>query len=173
MNNLNQLNTLIADNFFYIIVALGIIFLLMLFLIIGLKFDLSKMRQRYKKMMGESEGYDLEKMLNDNADNMKKVLAEVKRMDDEISAIKNLLAKAITRVAILRYDAFDDISSDLSFSIALLDDKNNGIIISSLNGRDSSSTYAKPIEDGVSKQYKLSKEEEQVLREAVGNIRRR
>ena len=132
-----------------------------------MKMDISEMQRRYRKMMGTAEGADLEQMLNDNSNRMKKALDDVKAMDSEISAVKNLLEKAITRVAIVRFDAFEDISSDLSFSIALLDDNNNGVVISSLNGRDSSSTYAKPIERGISTKYKLSAEEEQVLREAL------
>ena len=167
MQNLQSLNVLLTNNFFYVTIAFGIIFLVMLFIIISMKMDISEMQRRYKKMMGTAEGADLEQMLNDNSNRMKKALADVKAMDLEISAIKNLLEKAITRVAIVRFDAFEDISSDLSFSIALLDDNNNGVVISSLNGRDSSSTYAKPIERGISTKYKLSAEEEQVLREAL------
>ena len=131
-----------------------------------MKMDISEMNRRYKKITGGVEGINLEQMLSDNASQMKKVLTDVKLLDDEISGIKNLLERAITRVAVVRYDAFEDISSDLSFSIALLDDNNSGIIISTLNGRESSSTYAKKIENGVSTKYKLSKEEEQVLQEA-------
>ena len=164
--NLSKLNVLLADNFFYVTIAFGIIFLIMLFVIISTKMDLSEMRLRYKKMMTTSEGADLEQLLTNNASKIKRSLAEIERLDGEISAIKNVMDRAITRVAIVRYDAFEDISSDLSFSIALLDDNNSGIIISALNGRDSSSTYAKPIENGISTKYKLSKEEEQVLREA-------
>ena len=167
MADLNRLNNLLADNFFYVVIAFAVIFLVMLFIIISMKMDISEMQRRYKKMMGDSDGADLERMLTDNALDMKNVLAAVKTMNGEIGDIKNLLAKAITRVAIVRFDAFEDISSDLSFSVALLDDNKDGIIISSLNGRDSSSTYAKPIEGGISTKYKLSKEEEQVLREAM------
>ena len=164
--NLGKLNILLADNFFYVTVAFGIIFLIMLVVIINTRMDLSKMRQRYKKMMTTSEGADLEQLLTNNAAKIKNALSEVERMDGEIVAIKNILDRAITRVAIVRYDAFEDISSDLSFSIAFLDENNSGVIISALNGRDSSSVYAKPIENGISTKYKLSKEEEQVLREA-------
>jgi len=163
---INKLNILMADNFFYVVIAFGIIFLIMLFVIISTKMDLSKMQRRYKKMMTTSEGADLEQLLTNNASKIKRSLAEIERIDGEISAIKNIMDRAITRVAIVRYDAFEDISSDLSFSIALLDDNNSGVIISAINGRDSSSTYAKPIENGMSTKYKLSKEEEQVLREA-------
>jgi len=163
---INKLNILMADNFFYVVIAFGIIFLIMLFVIISTKMDLSKMQRRYKKMMTTSEGADLEQLLTNNSSKIKNALAEVERMNGEISAIKNILDRAITRIAIIRYDAFEDISSDLSFSIALLDDNNSGVIISAINGRDSSSTYAKPIENGMSTKYKLSKEEEQVLREA-------
>ena len=164
--NLSKLNVLLADNFFYVTIAFGIIFLIMLFVIISTKMDLSEMRLRYKKMMTTSEGANLEQLLTNNASKIKRSLAEVERMNGEIVALKNILDRAITRVAIVRYDAFEDISSDLSFSVALLDDNNSGVIISALNGRDSSSTYAKPIENGISTKYKLSKEEEQVLREA-------
>lgn len=163
---INKLNVLLADNFFYVTIVFGIIFLIMLFVIISTKMDLSKMHLRYKKMMTTSEGADLEQLLTNNANKIKKSLAEVERLDGEIVALKNILDRAITRVAIVRYDAFEDISSDLSFSVALLDDNNSGIIISALNGRDSSATYAKPVENGISTKYKLSKEEEQVLREA-------
>lgn len=165
--SMSKLNVLLADNFFYVTIVFGIIFLIMLFVIISTKMDLSKMHLRYKKMMTTSEGADLEQLLTNNASKIKRSLAEVERLDGEITALKNILDRAITRVAIIRYDAFEDISSDLSFSIALLDDNNSGVIISALNGRDSSSTYAKPIENGISTKYKLSKEEEQVLREAM------
>ena len=78
----------------------------------------------------------------------------------------HLLDKAITRVAMVRFDAFEDTSSDLSYCVALLDNNNTGIIISGINGREEARTYAKPIVNGESVHYKLTKEEEQALREA-------
>ena len=54
----------------------------------------------------------------------------------------------------------------MSYCIALLDAENSGVIISSLTGRDFSRSYVKPIEKGESPTYKLTKEEEQALRDA-------
>ncbi|MPM47586.1 hypothetical protein SDC9_94297 [bioreactor metagenome] len=70
------------------------------------------------------------------------------------------------KVSIIRYKAFEDIGSDLSYSIAMLDGKNNGILITSIYGRNESTTYAKPIDNGISR-YDLSEEEEKVLHQAI------
>ena len=83
-----------------------------------------------------------------------------------MSQIKNLATKSISRVAVVRFDAFQDDTAELSYCIALLDAENSGVIISSLTGRDFSRSYVKPIEKGNSQNYKLTKEEEQALREA-------
>ena len=65
-----------------------------------------------------------------------------------------------------RYKAFEDIGSDLSYSIAMLDGNNNGVIITSIYSRNESITYAKPIDNGISR-YDLSEEENSVLHQAI------
>lgn len=59
-----------------------------------------------------------------------------------------------------------DMGSDLSFSVALLNDKNTGILITSIYGRDENRIYLKPVVEGVSK-YTLSPEELEVLKKAI------
>ncbi|MDU4472647.1 MAG: DUF4446 family protein [Clostridium perfringens] len=58
------------------------------------------------------------------------------------------------------------VGSDLSFSVALLDGENNGVILTGIYGRDYSTTYAKPIDKGISR-YDLSEEELHVLNAAM------
>ena len=170
---MNQVNAVLMDNFFYITVAFGTIFLVMLFVIILMKMDISEMRRQYKKMMVGSEGANLENMLSEHSDRMNRIGEVQKMTGEEITKINDLLDKAITRVAIVRFDAFEDTSSDLSYCVALLDNNNTGIIISGINGREEARTYAKPIVNGDSVQYKLTKEEEKVLQEAmVSPVRR-
>ena len=170
---MNQMNAVLMDNFFYITVAFGAIFLVMLFVIILMKMDISEMRRQYKKMMVGSEGTNLENMLSEHSDRMNSIGEVQKMTGEEITKINDLLDKAITRVAIVRFDAFEDTSSDLSYCVALLDNNNTGIIISGINGREEARTYAKPIVNGDSVQYKLTKEEEKVLQEAmVSPVRR-
>ena len=67
---------------------------------------------------------------------------------------------------VIRYKAFEDVGSDLSFSVALLDGENNGVILTGIYGRDYSTTYAKPIDKGISR-YDLSEEELHVLNAAM------
>ena len=99
----------------------------------------------------------------DNIDDAKKETDFMKQKFDELILESK---KCIQKFAIVRYRAFEDVGSDLSFSIALLDGNNNGIIITGIYGRNESTTYAKPIDKGMSR-YELSEEENQVLQECI------
>jgi len=73
---------------------------------------------------------------------------------------------SVQRVALLRYDAFEDVGGRLSFSCALLDQRGNGVVLTSINGRQETRVYAKPVAEGRSG-YNLSTEEEEVIRQAL------
>ena len=75
---------------------------------------------------------------------------------------------ALRHVAVVRYDAFGDMGGRLSFSAALLDDHGDGLVISSINGRSETRTYAKPLL-GHTSEHTLSPEE----LDAVEQARRR
>lgn len=75
-----------------------------------------------------------------------------------------------SKVSIVRYRAFEDVGSDLSYSIALLDNNNNGVILTGIYGRNESTTYAKPIDKGLSR-YELSDEEKYVLKDAMNKVK--
>ena len=74
----------------------------------------------------------------------------------------------VRRVGLLRYDAFEDVGGRLSFSCALLDEDGNGVVLTSINGRQETRVYAKPI---VARQspYNLSREEEEAIRQAMAS----
>ena len=76
------------------------------------------------------------------------------------------LQNPFKKVAVHRFCAFADMGGDLSYAVALLDNQNNGVIFSSIFGRQDSCTYVKPIENGISK-YPLTQEENKVLLEAM------
>jgi hypothetical protein len=75
---------------------------------------------------------------------------------------------ALRRVAVVRYDAFGDMGGRLSFSAALLDDAGDGLVLTSINGRTETRTYAKGITAGQGEQ-KLSPEEEEAISAAMRN----
>ncbi len=165
-----QLNATIADNLIYVMLALGCIVVILLGLVINLKMNLSDMQRRYKKMMVGVEGADLEKMVMEHVEKIGEAKKEQKRIREDVDKFKNLIGKAITRIAIVRYNAFRDDSSELSYCIALLDEDNTGVIISTVNGREITRSYAKAIVHGACQNYKLTKEEEQALREAAAGV---
>ena len=71
----------------------------------------------------------------------------------------------VQKVGVVRFRAFEDTGSDLSFAVALLDSEDNGVVLSSLFGRTESRVYAKPVEHGASS-YLLSTEENEALSKA-------
>jgi hypothetical protein len=74
---------------------------------------------------------------------------------------------SVRKVALLRYDAFEDVGGRLSFSCALLDDHGDGVVLTSINGRQETRVYAKQVTQGTSS-HNLSMEEEEAIRRAMG-----
>lgn len=153
-----------TDNYLYI---LSIIVILLLIGFISLLTSNIKLNNRYKNFMKKiGNGKNLEEDLENfmyKVDRVEKQNAEItnfcKNLDEDIS-------KCIQKVGIVRYSAFKDTGSDLSFAVALLDEKNNGIVFNGIYSREMSNIYAKPVENGKSK-YTLSNEESEAIEKAV------
>jgi hypothetical protein len=77
-----------------------------------------------------------------------------------------MIEGSVRRVSLLRYDAFEDVGGRLSFSCALLDDQGNGVVLTSINGRQETRVYAKSVTQGTST-YNLSGEEVEAIRQAL------
>ncbi len=85
----------------------------------------------------------------------------------EVQALQAEVSTSLRHMAVVRYDAFGDMGGHLSWSMALLDDGGDGLVLTSIHGRSDSRTYAKNI-SGWSSNAQLSPEEE----EAIGFARR-
>ncbi len=83
---------------------------------------------------------------------------------------QTLVEGAVRHVGLVRYDAFEDVGGRLSFSCALLDDHGSGVVMTSINGRQDTRVYAKPVTEGRSS-YNLSVEEEEAIRQALAGPR--
>lgn len=134
-----------------------IIFILLL-MNISNKAKIKKLKSKYNKFMNGLSDVNLEVVLENCIDKLNGVIEKNKELEFNINDIKRNMYYCIQKVGVVRYNAFDDVGSDLSFSVALLDNNDDGVVISSLYARESSSTYAKPIVRGKSK-YALSAEE--------------
>lgn len=152
----------------FIIMGLSVITLLLFIISIILFSSVKKLEKKYRKMMRGVNNKNLEKALNDNLDNIEKALNKSEEAINECKNISDKLKGCVNKVAIMRYKAFEDVGSDLSFSIAILDSYNDGVIITGIYSRHDSTTYAKPIDKGISR-YELSEEELHVLNEAINS----
>jgi len=90
---------------------------------------------------------------------------EFEQVIDRINTAENQVKSSIQKIGIVRYNPFSNVGSDQSFSIALLDAEDNGIVITSLYSHDGNRVYSKPVEKGVS-EYSLSDEEVKAINEA-------
>lgn len=80
----------------------------------------------------------------------------------DLEALRADIGQALRHVAVVRYDAFGDMGGRLSFSAAIVDDRGDGVVLSSIHARGESRTYAKGITDGGS-DATLTPEEQQAL----------
>ena len=166
--DIQVISQFVLNNLMFIVAGMGILMVIMYAFILNLYMDLRRMKKRYKKMMTGVESGNLERMLIGHIDEVQRVKEQNTALEVENKKISDLLQQALTRVGMVRYRAFEDMGGDLSYAVAMLDSHNNGVILSSVFGREGSQAYAKPIENG-SSTYKLTEEEQQALREAMAN----
>ncbi len=143
------------------IILIGANFLLIVILFvmnISNRKKIKKLKNKYYKFMNGLSGANIEEILDNCIDKVNGVIEKNKDIEYQINAVERNMYYCVQKVGVVRYNAFDNVGSDLSFSIALLNNNDDGVVISSLYSRDSSSTYAKPIAGSKSK-YALSAEE--------------
>ncbi|MBD3208263.1 MAG: DUF4446 family protein [Candidatus Nealsonbacteria bacterium] len=90
---------------------------------------------------------------------------KIQKISREVESLTKKQELAVQKVEIIRYNPFQESGGDQSFSLALLDKNNNGVVVTSLYGRDANRIFAKPVKEGRST-YSLSKEENKVLERA-------
>ncbi|MBQ6820453.1 MAG: DUF4446 family protein [Clostridium sp.] len=163
---MENLINIINQNIAYIVIGLSASILVLLIIIITLIISNKKLKKRYKRLMRGVTSKNLEELINSKLDEIEKTVVKADKAIDECKVIREEMKSCVNKVAIMRYKAFADVGSDLSFSIAILDSYNDGVIITGIYSRQDSITYAKPVDKGISR-YDLSEEEIHVLNEAI------
>ncbi len=122
----------------------------------------NRIKVKYNRFMNGLSDRNMEELLEKCLDSVNVVTSKNRDIELKVNTIERTLLQCVQKVGIVRFNAFDNVGSDLSFSIAMLDNSDSGIVISGIYARDSSSTYAKPVSSGKSK-YTLSAEEIQAI----------
>jgi hypothetical protein len=123
------------------------------------------LKRRYSSLMMGREGVNIEELLNRYGGMISESLGRQEALELRVQEAEQLLKMSVSGIGLFRFNAFQETGSDLSFSLALLDRNENGVVITSIFGREDSRCYGKPIRGGQSS-YLLSEEEIKALGEA-------
>ena len=118
------------------------------------------------------KGNNLDTMLAKYLRDVENIKQDNKEIKAYYTTLDNNIESSIQKVGLVRYNAFRDVGSDLSFALALLDRDNNGIVLNGIYGSESSNIYAKPINNGES-EYTLSSEEISAINIAIQSRKNR
>jgi len=103
--------------------------------------------------------------MRDQAKAIAKLENGVRQLAHGERKLGELAQASVRHVGVVRFDAFEDMGGRLSFSAAMLDGRGDGVVITSINGRQDTRCYAKQVHNWTSI-HNLSDEERQAIREA-------
>jgi hypothetical protein len=118
--------------------------------------------------------FDFFKKRKKEPKSMKEVTAVLKELEKKVNELskklKNLREKdklSLQKIAMVRFNPFSEIGGNQSFCVALLDENDDGLVITSLYSREGNRVYGKPVKKGKSS-YPLSEEEKSAIKKAIG-----
>ena len=126
--------------------------------------NLNKCYREFMLKLGK--GKNIEEDLENYIYRVEKVEKQNSDLQLVCKEISNQMSGCIQKIGIVRYNAFKDTGSDLSFALALLDENNTGVVMNGIYSREMSNIYAKPVEKGKSS-YTISAEEKLAIDKAV------
>jgi hypothetical protein len=160
---LEAFNQSISNNIGILVIILGLVAVVALALALSMRAQSSVLSRRFSAVTGE----------NGDVDSLQSLLSTLQRHSQEITTIQNALQQMeidgrthYQRTGLVRYDAFDGVAGQQSYSLCLLDANNNGVVMSSLVGTNFSRGYAVEIVSGEA-QRKLGDEEAKALADAL------
>ena len=130
-------------------------------LAVGAQMRLSRVQARYRVLWAGGEK-DVAAVLSDQSGSIAELRGDVELVRAQLTRSAGDAEQSLRHVAVVRYDAFGDMGGRLSFSAAIVDDRGDGLVISSIHARGESRTYAKGVVEGNS-EVTLSPEEQQAL----------
>lgn len=127
---------------------------------------LKSLRKQYMQFLGQSGVSNLEEVILDLRYSLDSQADKLGEFEQAIGNVRKTLGQVKGNVGIHRYNAFSAQGSDMSFSVAIVDDHENGVVLSGLHARDETYVYAKPLKEGASA-YPLTPEEQKAINLAL------
>lgn len=144
------------------VVALSAVLLVLIIWMAVIGRRLRKLRNQYTAAMGDKGVANLEDILADMKQQLLEHQSRIAEQEKSHQQLVKALSESKGKVALHRYNAFSEHGSDLSFSLAIINDSQDGIVLSGLHSREDTYVYAKPLEKGNSP-YPLTPEEKKAV----------
>lgn len=146
----------------YILLGLaGFVVILLIILLVNVV-QIHKLKKKYKMFMDGKNAKTLEESIMSRMDQMDYLISSNKKNENDIQTIYKNMKSTFQKVGLVKYDAFQEMGGKLSFSLALLNETNDGFIINAMHSREGCYTYIKEIIDGNSV-ITLADEEKEAL----------
>ena len=167
--NSNFLSKIGLSNFDigYLFLILFIVAIVLLVLLIVALVQIHSFKKKYQKFMQGKNASSLEKDIMSLYEDNVFIKSSMEKNKKDIEELFTKHQTAFQKLGLVKYDAFNEMGGKLSFSLAMLDVKNNGFIINAMHTREGCYTYIKEIIDGNSV-IVLSGEEQEALNNAMG-----
>ncbi len=160
----NFLELLKSDAFLIIVLLISIISIILL---IVNYVKLNRINKNYSEFMKKvGNGKNIDETLKSYMEDVQKVDKLNKEILNYCENLDKTVDNCIQKIGLVRYNAFKDVGSNLSFALAILNNKNDGVVLNGIYSRDMSNIYAKPIVNGTS-EYALSDEEKEAIKKAI------
>ena len=125
-----------------------------------------RLRRRLDHLLRGGQATDVETLLHEQWQALREAQGGVQAAAARLDGVETLLRRSLQRVGVIRYNAFPGAGAELSFSVALLDAEDDGVVVTGLYGREETRIYAKPVASGASR-YPLSEEERAAIEAAI------
>ena len=154
------------------VLAIGLIALIALALAIMTYVALRKIRQRWAHLLAGVKVENIEDALEATLANSERISAELASAHGRIAKLEDQMESAKRYLAVVRYDAFDDVGGEQSFAFAMYDERGDGAVITSQVGRADCRVYAKQLVRGEADR-ELSQEERTAIDQAGAQAAKR
>lgn len=153
----------------YVLFGIAIFSIILFIIVLVQQIKIHKITKKYKLFIAGKDGSDLESVILERFAQLESLKKSMDILQEQTGELRDKFNEAYSKVGIVKYDAFKEMGGNLSFSLALLNDKNDGFIMNSMHSRESCYTYIKEIVKGES--YILLAEEEKEALSIAVNMR--
>ncbi len=146
----------------YLFIASYVLVLILIIITVVQTVKINKLSKRYKKFMAGKNAKSLEKDIEGIYEDNKFIKTSTEKNRKDIQSLYKKFENAFQKVGIVKYDAYNQMGGQLSFSLALLDENDNGFVLNSVHSTEGCYSYTKEVKNGMC-EISLGDEEKMAL----------